>query len=189
MYQLGTALLGMKFHQSKSLLELGATFLKFEIQRSKVMVTKWPNMVQNTDLRVRTDSDPHCKWHFWRPLCDQLILSQPAGEGIPSTLQRQVLSCLFSLGSKMILLFSSDNQFSYTFCCEFGVNEWKMPSLTENRQESKPQTNQHGIVADKVDSGALTKESCAAGRDRSTGSCATYKKCWWCHSLPPFGVY
>ena len=86
MYQVGTALLDMKFF---------STFLKFEIQRSKFMVTTWPNVVQNTCtvLGVITESVAHCKRGFWRPMCDTGILNQPEGRGIPSVLQHWVPPC------------------------------------------------------------------------------------------------
>ena len=55
-------------------------------QKSKVMITTLWNMVLNTVLGVMNESDAHCKEGFWRPVCDEGILSQPAGGGIPSTL-------------------------------------------------------------------------------------------------------
>ena len=79
MYQVGTALLGIKYCQSKIVWDLCSAFLKFETKLSKVMVTTWPNMAQNTVLGFLTESDTHYKGGFSKPMCDLGILSQPAG--------------------------------------------------------------------------------------------------------------
>ena len=50
------------------------------------------NMAQNTVLGVMTECDAHYKGGFRGPMCGLGILSQPAGGGFPSTLQRQILS-------------------------------------------------------------------------------------------------
>ena len=60
-------------------------------QRSKVMVTTWPNMVQDTVLRVMTKSDAHCKRGFWSSMCDLGILGQPACRDIQSMLQHRII--------------------------------------------------------------------------------------------------
>ena len=78
---------GSDFLNWKHLLELCWALLKFEVQRSKVKVTIWPNKGKFTVLEPLT----LYRGGSWMPVCGQGNLSQPAGGGIPSMLQHQIL--------------------------------------------------------------------------------------------------
>ena len=81
-------------------------FWKFEVQRSKIQVTRWPNIDKNAVLK------PHALFNsFWRPICDLGILSQTAGGGIPSTLQHRILSSFIFILPLMYL--DKDTKFTF----------------------------------------------------------------------------
>ena len=67
-------------------------FWKSETQRSNVKVSTWTNICKNAVLEPQLNSNMPGSKYFGGPVCDLGILSQPAGGGIPSTVQRRVPS-------------------------------------------------------------------------------------------------
>ena len=93
--------------------------------RSKVRVTTWPYMVQNTCTVLEVMTEMHNRRKVsGRLLCGQGLLSQPAGGGTPLTLQHYVLLSSYELNMYTNLInfcyFMSkkQNQRANHPCCE-----------------------------------------------------------------------